>query len=106
MDVTTLHLNKAQWALILISVAAVVLYLGFGVYFSLSHWVNLLFFGMVAIVVILFFYLALRQRNCSNCGAKSPRVRTPQNERQALYGGWTCPNCSAELDSNGNALKK
>jgi hypothetical protein len=30
-----------------------------------------------------------------------PMVRKPQNERQMLWGGWTCPTCNCEMDKYG-----
>jgi transposase len=25
--------------------------------------------------------------------------------KQALWGGWTCPNCGCEVDRQGNAIE-
>ncbi len=38
---------------------------------------------------------------CPSCSETMPRVRKPANLQQALWGGWTCPNCGAELDKYG-----
>jgi hypothetical protein len=38
---------------------------------------------------------------CMHCGAWAPVVRTPANTQQALWGGWTCPQCGLELDKWG-----
>ena len=46
-----------------------------------------------------------RSYNCKRCGAKLPYQRTPRNFRQLMWGGWTCSNCGAELDSSGNELE-
>lgn len=35
---------------------------------------------------------------CPNCKTALPRIRKPKNQRQALWGGWTCPQCALELD--------
>jgi uncharacterized protein (UPF0212 family) len=46
--------------------------------------------------------LVMGRRNCPNCGDPIPMVRVPQNGRQFLAGGSTCPKCGAESDRNGN----
>jgi hypothetical protein len=35
---------------------------------------------------------------CPRCGLALPKIRKPENLRQALWGGWTCKNCSCEVD--------
>ena len=39
--------------------------------------------------------------NCPRCNYPLPRVRRPRNERQRLWGGWTCPRCATEVDKWG-----
>ncbi len=41
---------------------------------------------------------------CDVCGTKMPMVRKPANWRQALWGGWSCPNCRTEFDRWGRNL--
>lgn len=41
---------------------------------------------------------------CDVCGTPMPVVRKPANLRQALWGGWTCPNCHSEFDRWGRNL--
>ena len=41
---------------------------------------------------------------CPVCGADVPAFRRPASYRQALRGGWTCENCSTEMDRHGNKL--
>lgn len=48
----------------------------------------------------------LQPTTCSKCGYDLPQIRKPKNLRQVLWGGWTCPNCGAELDKSGNILFK
>ncbi len=43
---------------------------------------------------------------CPKCNEKQPIARKPANERQALYGGYTCKNCEAEKDKNGMEIKE
>jgi hypothetical protein len=40
---------------------------------------------------------------CPKCGLKMPIVRRPQNQRQAMWGGWTCP-CGCEMDKYGKEI--
>jgi len=35
---------------------------------------------------------------CPDCDASLPIFRTPQNFKQALWGGFTCRQCGKELD--------
>jgi hypothetical protein len=39
--------------------------------------------------------------NCPRCSYPFPRIRRPRNERQRLWGGWTCPRCATEVDKWG-----
>ena len=41
---------------------------------------------------------------CATCGASAPAIRRPANLRQALWGGWTCPNCGTELNRWGHSM--
>ncbi len=45
------------------------------------------------------------QHSCEVCGQPLPVVRRPTSLRQALYGGWTCPNCGAELDRRDRPIR-
>lgn len=38
---------------------------------------------------------------CEQCGAKLPSLRIPGTAAHAMQGGWTCPECGADLDRNG-----
>jgi hypothetical protein len=38
---------------------------------------------------------------CPTCGASQPKYRTPQNLRQAMWGGFTCRKCNTEMDKWG-----
>lgn len=42
--------------------------------------------------------------HCSNCQAALPITRKPTSWGQFLLGGWTCPNCQAELNYQGRVL--
>jgi predicted amidophosphoribosyltransferase len=41
---------------------------------------------------------------CPVCRTPLPAIRRPKNRRQALWGGWTCPGCGAELDRSLNVI--
>lgn len=41
---------------------------------------------------------------CPRCGTQMPRLRKPDSLQQALWGGWTCPNCGAKLDKYGREI--
>ncbi len=38
---------------------------------------------------------------CPKCKEPMPMVRRPRNERQRLWGGWTCPKCECEMNKYG-----
>ncbi|MCX6195181.1 MAG: hypothetical protein NTY55_00845 [Flavobacteriia bacterium] len=52
------------------------------------------------------YAINLKRVICPVCKKKQPIVRKPKNERQALWGGWTCSNCQTELDKFGNIIKE
>ncbi|HTK25112.1 MAG TPA: hypothetical protein VL327_01015 [Pyrinomonadaceae bacterium] len=41
---------------------------------------------------------------CPECGTPVPAFRKPTSFRQAVWGGWTCSNCGAEMDRHGNEI--
>jgi hypothetical protein len=43
----------------------------------------------------------LDQVNCPRCGIKQPRRRTPRSLHEAMWGGWTCPQCGTKMDKWG-----
>ena len=42
---------------------------------------------------------------CPRCNEKADAIRIPQNRQQALWGGFTCKNCSIEIDKWGREIK-
>jgi hypothetical protein len=48
----------------------------------------------------------LRRVECPNCGAVMGRVRMPTSGEQAMWGGYTCPTCKAELDKWGRRISR
>jgi ssDNA-binding Zn-finger/Zn-ribbon topoisomerase 1 len=41
--------------------------------------------------------------NCPKCGREQQTFRRPANLTEALWGGWTCPNCGTRMDKWGKA---
>jgi hypothetical protein len=46
----------------------------------------------------------LDQVVCPRCGTPPSPVHRPQSVRQAMWGGWTCEACGAEVDKWGREL--
>jgi transposase-like protein len=51
------------------------------------------------------FGINLKRVYCPKCNTKQPIVRKPNNQRQALFGGYTCKKCGAEMDKFGTEIK-
>jgi hypothetical protein len=45
----------------------------------------------------------LRKVACPKCGREQQGLRLPANTSEALWGGWTCPNCGTRMDKWGRA---
>jgi ribosomal protein S27E len=60
--------------------------------------------GFLAIVAVIATLGFVRRAHCGKCGEPQPVFRKPQNERQALWGGYTCRQCGTELDSSGSPI--
>lgn len=57
--------------------------------------------GGLAVAVV---GLLMPRQKCVKCGATSPKFRQPASWRQALFGGWTCPECGCEMDRRGRRV--
>jgi hypothetical protein len=44
----------------------------------------------------------LEKVNCPECKRLMPTVRTPKDEYERQWGGWTCPACGTKMDKWGN----
>lgn len=99
-------MNKLQWTVMILSGFGLFLYLIFGIGKPFNHWINIIIYIILGVAIVICFYLAFKQRYCSKCGARLPRIRKPQDTKQALYGGWICHNCKSVVDSSGNLVKK
>ena len=51
-----------------------------------------------------YWGLTLRKLSCPKCLEPLPRFRKPASTRQAIWGGWTCRSCGAELDRLGTDI--
>lgn len=70
-------------------------------------------FGVLAVGMALVVYgtfarnrwgINLEAVSCPRCNTPLPKVREPRSLRQALWGGYTCPNCGAEVDKWGREV--
>ena len=43
---------------------------------------------------------------CPDCGTEQPAVRAPKNFHQFVFGGWTCKNCSCNMNKHGDKIMK
>ena len=66
--------------------------------------------GFIVFLVLLFipkdskyshFGINLKRVFCPECGLKQPYIRSPKNERQLKFGGYTCQRCKTEIDKFG-----
>jgi predicted nucleic acid-binding Zn ribbon protein len=60
--------------------------------------------GVIGGLMVLVIGLLMPRKHCPNCDYKLPRFRSPKSGKQAMNGGWTCPNCGAEIDRSGNLI--
>jgi predicted amidophosphoribosyltransferase len=66
----------------------------------------MLFGGVLAGAVLLFFAMSRKPMNCPSCGRELPKIRKPANMEQAMWGGYICEGCGAELDARGKLKAK
>ena len=55
--------------------------------------------GGLSVLLIPFFQ---QPKQCPECANPLPKFRKPENSHQRMWGGWTCANCSCEIDRKGN----
>lgn len=72
----------------------------------------------IIIAIVMFVYMIfikkdsknshlginLKRIYCPKCNEKQPIIRTPANQREALYGGNTCKKCGTEMDKYGTEI--
>lgn len=70
-------------------------------------------FGVLAAGMVLVVYgtiaknrwgINLSPVSCPRCNTTLPQVRKPQSSSQAMWGGYTCPNCEIEADKRGREV--
>lgn len=75
--------------------------------------VLLIVFGLGGLGVLIVLYgtvaknkwgINLDPVSCPRCKASLPSLREPGSVRQAMWGGWTCPNCGAGVDKWGREV--
>lgn len=64
--------------------------------------------GTIVLAILLLLWpregkwgINLSAVSCPRCNQPMPRFRKPANQRQALWGGWTCQHCGCEMDKYG-----
>ena len=60
--------------------------------------------GVIGGLAVLLIAFLMPRKHCPNCDYKLPRFRSPRSGKQTMQGGWTCPNCGAEVDRSGNLI--
>jgi hypothetical protein len=76
---------------------------------------SIVVFGLLAIGLVLVIYGTVAKNrwginfgavSCPCCNLALPQVRKPKSFRQAMWGGYTCQNCRAEVDKWGRQINK
>ncbi len=52
------------------------------------------------------FGVNLKTVFCPDCGQEQPKIRRPNNFREAMIGGNTCKNCACQMDKFGQKIQK
>lgn len=63
--------------------------------------IGMLVGGIGAGVVLLLFAMSRKPVKCPSCGREQPKVRKPTSMEQAMWGGFTCAGCGAEMNARG-----
>lgn len=71
-----------------------------------SAMIGMLVGGVGAAVVLLLFAMSRKPVKCPSCGREQPKMRKPANMQQAMWGGYTCQGCGAEMDARGKLKAK
>ncbi len=62
--------------------------------------------GVATAAVLLFFAMSRKPVKCPSCGREQPKARQPDSLNQAMWGGYTCQGCGAEMDARGKLKNK
>ena len=68
--------------------------------------------GLIAVAAVLIHGTVTKSKmgininpsQCPRCQTAMPSVRATKSLNQALWGGWSCPNCGCELDKWGREV--
>lgn len=71
-----------------------------------SATIGMLVGGIGAAVVLLMFAMSRKPVKCPACGREQPKMRAPTSMEQAMWGGYTCEGCDANLDARGRLKNK
>jgi ribosomal protein L37AE/L43A len=73
----------------------------------MSSTIGLTLLVVPVVVITVVVYALIRGRKfCPSCENPLPFARKPTSSHQALYGGWTCGKCGAELDRNAAIISR
>jgi hypothetical protein len=61
--------------------------------------------GAIGGVIAAMMIAGRGRKTCPRCAAELPQYRRPTSLKQALWGGWTCPNCGCKSDRQGQPLQ-
>jgi len=78
---------------------------------STKEIISLLVIALLLITGWLVLYIGNKRKNkfgintselkCPTCGLAAPATRKPKNTSEALWGGFTCEQCGAEVNKWG-----
>lgn len=71
-----------------------------------SMWTGAIVGAGTAIIVMVLMMILRKPVKCAACGAEQPKMRAPKNAQQAMWGGYTCVGCGAEIDAKGQVKAK
>jgi predicted RNA-binding Zn-ribbon protein involved in translation (DUF1610 family) len=75
-----------------------------------EKYANFGFLAVIGVGLLLIVYgtvvknnwgINLRRVVCPDCGTEMGRMRMPKSGKQAMWGGYTCPQCQCEMDKWG-----
>ena len=69
-------------------------------------------FIMIGVFIFLIFNQFRKKKKdvnlfevkCPKCGKKQKFVRVPKDIKEAVWGGYTCPNCGCKMDKFGKEI--
>jgi len=83
----------------LAAIAALALAIG-----SLAWGIGSVLICATVVAAVMAMTGRLHPISCPRCATLMPTFRRPASVKQALWGGWSCPNCGCEIDRSGDAM--